>query len=148
MAYAGVCGVDNLQAHSNPYFHSISFEQIMNFVTSGAASAGGSSTTTGNHPPVVSAKANYTIPAGTPFTLTASGSDPDADSLTWCWEERDLGAAMSLSTTFDNGSSPLFRSFTPAASPSRTFPQLSDILNNANTPGERLHQPTAPWAFA
>jgi Metallo-peptidase family M12B Reprolysin-like len=137
MAYAGICGSDNLQAHSNPYFHAASFEQIMNFVTGGAGSGGGTATMTGNHSPVVSAGASYTIPAGTPFTLTASGSDPDADGLTWCWEERDLGPAASLAAT-DNGSSPLFRSVTPVASPSRTFPQLSDILNNTSTPGERL----------
>jgi hypothetical protein len=137
MAYAGVCSSDDLQAHSNPYFHAASFEQVMNFVTSGAGSAGGTSTITGNHIPNASAGSNYTIPAGTPFVLTASGSDPDGDVLTWCWEERDLGPATSLATP-DNGSSPLFRSFTPVASPSRTFPQLSDILTNTMTAGERL----------
>jgi hypothetical protein len=137
MAYAGVCGSDNLQSHSSPCFHAASFDQIMTFVTTGGGSAGGTTTFTGNHVPVISPGTNYTIPAGTPFSLTASGNDPDGDSLTWSWEERDLGPAAALAAA-DNGSSPLFRSFSPALSSCRTFPQLSDILNNTTTPGERL----------
>src|SRR6185295_16284160 len=46
--------------------------------------------------------------------------------------EFDLGAASPPNT--DDGTRPLFRSFLPSTSPSRTFPSLQYILNNANVP--------------
>jgi uncharacterized repeat protein (TIGR01451 family) len=136
MSYAGICGTDNLQSHSDPYFHSASIEEIVNFMT-GAGNSCSSNAVTGNNPPSVSAGSNYTIPGGTPFTLTASGTDPDHETLTYCWEERDLGPSIPLGAP-DDGSSPLFRSFPPTLTPSRTFPQISDVLNNTVTPGECL----------
>ncbi len=137
MSYAGICGTDNVQAHSSPYFHSASLEQILSFTTTGAASASASLSATGNGLPTVDAGPNYTVPMGTPFTLTATGSDPDGEPLTYCWEERDLGPSITLSAP-DNGSSPLFRSFDPTTNSARTFPQLSDILNHTTTRGEML----------
>jgi len=137
MSYAGICSSDNLQSHSGPYFHSASLEQIRSYTTSGSGSTSASVTSTGNGAPSVSAGPNFIIPMGTPFTLTATGSDPDGESLTYCWEERDLGPSITLLAP-DNGSSPLFRSFNPTTSPARTFPQWSDILNQTTTRGEKL----------
>lgn len=136
MCYAGICGADDLQPHSDPYFHSISYDEIMAYTTTGAGSGCPAIVATGNAPPVVSAGSNRTIPKLTAFTLTAAGSDPNGDPLTWCWEERDLGAAQ-LVTDPDNGASPIFRSFNPAAAAQRTFPQLDDIVNNTLTKGEQ-----------
>ena len=137
MSYAGICSTDNLQAHSGAYFHSASLEQILGFISTGAGNGSAAVSATGNSAPTVSAGPNYIIPMGTPFTLTATGSDPDSETLTYCWEERDLGPSITLGTP-DNGSSPLFRSFNPTTSPVRTFPQLADILNHTTTPGEML----------
>jgi len=132
-AYAGICGSgDNLQNNSDAYFVHRSYDQMFAHVSTGSGSACDVATATGNLPPTVSAGLDYTIPARTPFTLTATGSDPNGDALTYCWEERDLGSAVAALNQADNGSSPLFRTFLPVTSPARTFPRLTRILSNQN----------------
>jgi trimeric autotransporter adhesin len=114
----------------------------------------GTVTATGNHPPVVTAPAQFTIPLRTPFALTGSATDEDGDPLTYMWEQNDRGAAAGtslVSNTKANG--PLFRQFGTAAvvsatdtllyespgenaastNPTRIFPDLTQILaNNTN----------------
>lgn len=137
MAYAGVCGSDNLQLNSDPYFHAASFEEIRAFVTTGVANAAATITPTGNTVPTVSAGLDYAIPAATPFQLTAMGFDADGDTLTYTWEEYDLGSSQPVDAP-DNGLSPLFRSFPPTPEPTRIFPRLPDLLNNTTPIGEQL----------
>jgi subtilisin-like proprotein convertase family protein len=141
MAYAGICGNDDLQPHSDPYFHSVNLDEIITYVDTVIPGVG-TRTSNGNSIPTVEAGINYTIPTQTPFTVTAVGSDANtSDVLTYDWEERDLGPQRDLAAA-DNGSSPLFRSFLPTTSASRTFPQLSDILSNTPNIDEKL--PTVP----
>lgn len=136
MAYAGICGVDNLQPNSDPYFHFINYQEIRTHVT-GTGGVCSVQTSTGNTPPTVNAGPNYTIPRQTPFILTATGNDVDGDTLTFNWEERDLGAAQALSAA-DNGASPLLRSWNATTSPSRVIPRLSNLVNNTLPVGEKL----------
>ena len=142
MAYAGICSPNNLQPHSDPFFHAGSLGEIQKYISPIASGGGGGdscavSTATGNSAPNISGGANYTIPAATPFVLTAIGSDPNGDALTYCWEEMDAGAAAAL-TDADNGSMALFRSWLPTNSPVRYFPKLSSVLANTNWNQEKL----------
>lgn len=136
-AYAGICGNDNLQNDSDAHFHSFSMEQMVAYVDNVIPNVG-TRTNTNNNIPTVDAGLDYIIPAQTPFVLTASGQDADAnDLLTYSWEQRDLGPQQDVSAG-DNGSSPLFRVFEPTIDPARTFPRLSDLVDNTTVRGETL----------
>lgn len=136
MAYAGICGADDIALHSDPYFHAISIDEINSFINSGSGNNCPVKTVTGNNPPVVNAGSNYTIPISTPFKLTGSATDQDNDELTYGWEQMDLGAAGAPNSA--TGNAPLFRFFPPTIQPSRSFPKLNDILNNSQVKGEKL----------
>jgi hypothetical protein len=137
MGYAGLCGQDNIQTRSDAYFGSNSFSAIRAFIESGSGRNCDTPSQTGNTGPTVDAGPAYAIPAGTPFTLTATGSDPDGDALTFAWEQRDRGPAARL-TDPDDGRFPLNRSYEGTASPSRKVPRLSTILANGTDSRDRL----------
>jgi Metallo-peptidase family M12B Reprolysin-like len=143
-SYFPICDEEDLHS-TDTYFHAASLEQIINYTTFGNGSICPVQTETGNTPPAVSAATSFNIPRSTPFMLTATGSDSDGDTLTYAWEEYDLGAPSPPNT--DNGNRPIFRSFAPTASPSRTFPQLSDILSGTQTFGESLPTTTRTMRF-
>ncbi|MEO6670425.1 MAG: reprolysin-like metallopeptidase [Ferruginibacter sp.] len=138
MAYAGICAANDIQPNSDPQFHAVSFNSLGIFSRTGGGSTCGVATATGNTPPVVNAGSNYTIPVSTPFTLTGSATDINGDLLTYSWEQIDVGAAFGDWTVTTGANTPLFRSFPPTFSPSRTFPRLYDVANNVSTIGEKL----------
>jgi hypothetical protein len=142
MGYAGACGSDNTTFTRELRFHAKSFDEISNYL---AANGGGCATITqtGNSVPTVSGGADYSIPRNTPFTLTATGGDADAGdvaNLKYIWEQVDVGGASYPNPSYSDAGDPttttrpIFRAFSPSASPARTFPSLTYILNNANVP--------------
>ena len=136
MGYAGVCD-PNVQFNSDAYFHSISLSQISTYITKGFGSVCPVKTNLNNTAPTVSAGGDKIIPKSTAFELTATASDADGDSLTYCWEQmnNELVIHPPLST-YSNG--PSFRSFYPTASPTRVFPQITTIINNSTSKWEVL----------
>ncbi len=137
MAYAGICGSDNLAPHSIAYFHTKSFDEINIYSTTGNGNSCPVNTGTGNNPPVVTSMGStHSIPISTPFVLTGAATDADSDPIYYSWEEYDLGPAGAWNV--QSTTAPQFRPFEPTLSPSRTFPQMSDVVNNTTTVGELL----------
>ncbi len=135
-AYAGICGSQNLQNNSDDYFHGISLQEMINYSTSGSGNGCSDQTPVANEAPTVNAGQSYTIPANTPFELCGTASDNDGDTITYAWEEFDLGPAGAPGNPV--GDAPIFRSFQPTTSPCRIFPRRLDLLNNTQTIGELL----------
>lgn len=145
MAYAGICGSQDLQDNSDDYFHGISFDEIVDFSTNGGGNGCAVTTTTGNSAPIVNAGSTTTIPIETPFTICGSAFDPDTDPLTYNWEQFNLGPAGH--PDFPSGDAPIFRSWDPLTEPCRTFPRLSDLVNSVTVIGEQLPTYTRTLTF-
>jgi len=135
MAYAGICGEENLQVNSMPFFHSKSIEQIRAVMAS--LPSCGTSLGLANNAPVVDAKSDRVIPANTPFILEGSAFDLDGNPLSYSWEQIDLGnASFNLATMADDGTRPLFRSVSPTADPRRTLPAMNSLISGVLAKGE------------
>lgn len=140
MGYAGIC-VPNVQMNSDAYFHGHSQAEIAAYVTgSGIGNSCDVPIANGNSSPSVAALSNYSIPISTAYVLTAVGSDPSGDPITYCWEQQNwyTNPAQTMPPVSTNTSGPMFRTFTPTASPSRYFPRFSDVLSNTNYAWEEL----------
>ncbi|WP_299121426.1 reprolysin-like metallopeptidase [uncultured Winogradskyella sp.] len=139
MAYAGICGSDNVQNNSDDYFHQKSLDLIWTHITSSFVCPV-NTTATGNNEPNANAGSDYTIPQGTPYKLDGGAStDPDGlASLTYTWEQYDLGPAGSPLET--NTTGPLTRTYKGTNDPVRYVPRLPDVLSNGgvSTTWEKL----------
>jgi len=156
MAYAGICAPDDLQPHSDPYFHSRSLEEIEAYISDTLTGdvCAVKAPTNNKLVAVPSFSALYNIPYLTPFELTLPGAAVDSTedtSITYCWEERDLGSpGEELINTHQFG--PIFRSYLPVKSLTRVFPKdtmvLEGILSNAGIEGDEGEKaPDTPRAL-
>ncbi|NNF02476.1 MAG: T9SS type A sorting domain-containing protein, partial [Bacteroidia bacterium] len=131
MGYAGLCGSANIQNSSDDYFHSGNYTEVSDFTQIGGANNCPTITATGNNAPTISAGTGAFLPISTPFVLTGAGSDPDGNSITYCWEQFDIGPGVHPNSP--SGNCPLFRSYDPTPDNFRYFPRLQNIINNQNT---------------
>lgn len=133
MGYAGITDYD-VQSQSDDYFGYASILQIQDNLATKSCPV---STPLTNQTPTINAGLDYIIPKSTPFVLKGTGSDPNGDSLTYCWEQYDSalsnqsGSSSIAYETKPNG--PLFRSFLPSSSPIRYMPSLNRVLTGQLT---------------
>ncbi|MFK8007645.1 MAG: reprolysin-like metallopeptidase [Saprospiraceae bacterium] len=128
MAYANLCGVNNVQFSSDPYFHGISLQNIFDFIDAGGVDCAETMPTNNTPPSVEIIEGGFNIPISTPFELTANGNDVDGDALTYCWEQFDTGTTSTLGSPM--GNAPTFRTYLPTTSPTRVFPRIENVINN------------------
>jgi hypothetical protein len=130
MAYAGICGVENLQNNSEDTFHAASVAQITSFTAAGGSCFNEvSGFDTNLSDPVIAAVADRTIPANTAFVLDGSASDADGDILSYQWDQLDAGCPTNASSFgTDTGFNGLFRSYRPRGVAKRHFPALGTQL--------------------
>ena len=128
MGYAGVTNWD-VQPHNIIQFSTASVLQVEANMDTKTCPVNTPSSAT----PVVNAGADYTIPKGTAFKLTGTGSDADTnDVLSYSWEQNDDGTAATVgtnSTTTDMKTvGPTFRLFLATPEPIRYLPKLENVL--------------------
>lgn len=156
MAYGNNCSNDSngslpsyvlTSPNNESYFHVKSLDQI--FTKMGSISNCFSTSATGNTPPSANVGSSAVIPKGTPFSLTGSASDVDAGAnFSYAWEQIDnassndqgaLGSSINGTGGYpavnSAASAPLFRS-KMSSNPTRIFPDMNFILNNANNPAD------------
>jgi subtilisin-like proprotein convertase family protein len=134
MAYAGLCAPQNVQFRSDLYFHTVSIQEIREFVTQGAGNSCAVTTDLefNQYAPVVNAGEDRIIPKGTPFKLTGEASDEDKDELTFAWEQTDNGITIVPPSPFAT-SGALNRSVKPSISSSRYVPSLNTLINGSTS---------------
>jgi hypothetical protein len=137
MGYAGLCGPDDLQGFSHPQFHVHNFDEVYSFTVTGSGGGCATLTPTGNDAPtpiILTPAAN--IPISTPLQLHGTATDAAGDSLTYCWEQFNLGPSGPVGTP--SGNAPIFRTWQHTPNSTRILPRLDELVNNTAPFGELL----------
>lgn len=128
MGYAGITDYD-IQNLSDDYFAYASIKQIQDNLATKSCPV---TTMLNNQTPTVNAGLDYTIPIGTAFVLNGTASDPNGDSMTYCWEQNDsANNNQNQSNSKASGNKvngPNFRSFLPTNTTKRYFPDFKRVL--------------------
>ncbi|PPK85130.1 putative secreted protein (Por secretion system target) [Neolewinella xylanilytica] len=140
MSYAGACGNQNI-AGPDPYYHTGSLEQFLDFTREGGAAGCATVIQTANETPevVLDYEDDFYIPKSTPFRLTGTATDANdpPEQLTYTWEEYDLGPVTDIYEP--EGSAPLFRSVPPSETGfTRYFPRVDRVANQIEAADEFL----------
>ena len=131
MGYAGITGPNDVQDHSDPYFHYGTINQVLNNLDNRTC---WTSTVISNNPPTANAGEDYTIPQGTAFKLVGSATDSDqGDVLTYTWEQVDSGTTTSGSFGPTKTTGAVWRSRPPTTNPTRYMPTKSRVLSGELT---------------
>lgn len=131
MGYAGITGANDVQDHSDPYFHYYTILQILTNLETRTCWTG---TTITNNPPVADAGSDYTIPTGTAFVLRGAATDADGgDVLTYTWEQIDDGTTTSGNFGPDKTTGAVWRSRPPSTSPDRYMPIIERVVSGQLT---------------
>ena len=136
MGYAGICA-PNVQSNSDDYFHGISLEEIHFEILSNGHQCETITQLSNTAPSITGTNGGATVPASTPFALTAFATDPDSDPLTYNWEQMD-NQVSTQPPVGSSASGPNFRSWPSDDEPTRYFPRLTAIKNNGPFTWERL----------
>ncbi len=105
MAYAGLCGANDLQTHSDPYLSHATIDEIHRTLDQRLPAVD-----TANTAPTVTAPASRTIPIRTPFALTAEATDAEGPVFL-LWEQADVGDGDRALLDDTKIAGPLFRVF-------------------------------------
>ena len=134
MAYAGLCAPQNVQSHSDLYFHNASINEIFTNITVGNSTCGSSTILNSNfNIPTANAGNNFTIPKSTPYKLVGQGADLDGDPISFCWEQID-NQMNSVPPSSTDKTGTLYRSVNPSISNMRYLPDLNDVIFGDITP--------------
>jgi subtilisin-like proprotein convertase family protein len=129
MGYAGITEDYDVQNYSDDYFAYASIKQIQDNLATKDCPA---STALTNQTPTVNAGTDYIIPKSTAFVLNGTGSDPNGDTMTYCWEQNDSATpnetGANCITYGSKPAGPNFRSLLPSTATNRYFPVFTKVL--------------------
>lgn len=126
MGYAGITEEDDIQSHGDPYFHFVSIKSIRNYVSNSSCSV---NKTISNNLIDAEAGDNYFIPKGTAYELSAITNYTIDSKISYSWEQLDRGQIDSSNFGPLNFTGPIARSVTPSLKPTRSIPNISQVLS-------------------